>query len=230
MRREATTMRRNGFVTIAGADPNTPFVEAYGLLLASVLLGKNGGTPPSVVAVTAPQVGEGTTTTALNLALMMAQTGRRTVLVDGNLRAPELHQAFKVPASPGLAEVLAGQADWGHAVHATTSAALALVPAGKVQMPMQFLLAPQRLSDAFTALRQRFDLVVVDTPPVLRHPDALHFSKCVDGVVVVVAPARSSRRDQQETRRLLARVDAHVLGTVLNRVPAREQAPLAGVL
>jgi capsular exopolysaccharide synthesis family protein len=223
-------MRRNGFVTIAAAGQNTPFAEAYGLLLASVLLGKNGGTPPSVVAVTAPQVGEGTSTTALNLALMMAQTGRPTAIVDGNLRDPELHKAFKVPASPGLAEVLAGQAEWPHALRPTGASDLTLVPAGKVQMPVQFLLAPDRLHGVFAALRQRFELIVVDAPPVLRHPDALHFSKCVDGVLVVVSPHRSSRRDQQETRRLLTRVDAHVLGTVLNRVPTREQAPLAGVL
>jgi len=223
-------MRMNGFLTIAAAEQNTPFAEAYGLLLASVLLGENGGTPPSVVAVTAPQVGEGASTTALNLAMMMAQTGRSTALVDGNLRQPELHKAFKVPASPGLADVLAGQADWSHALRETGTSNLTLIPAGKIGMPVQFLLAPQRLSQAFAALRQRFELVVVDAPPVLRHPDALHLSKCVDGVLVVVSPHRSARRDQQETGRLLSRIGAHVLGTVLNRVPTREHAPLAGVL
>ncbi len=223
-------MRRNGFVTIAAVGQNTPFAEAYGLLLASVLLGKNGGTPPSVVAVTAPHAGEGTSTTALNLAMMMAQTGRSTVLVDGNLRVPDLHRAFKLPASPGLAEALAGQAEWSQVVQTTGTPGLTLVPAGKLQTPVQFLLAPARLQAAFAGLRQRFELVVVDAPPVLRYPDALHISRCADGVLVVVSPHRSSRRDQQETRRLLERIDAHVLGTVLNRVPVAEHAPLAGVL
>lgn len=216
----------NGFVTIASSDQGTPFVEAYGLLLASVLLGSNGK-PPSLVAVAAAQTGDGVSTTALNLAMMMARTGRPTVIVDANMREPELHKAFKLSQTPGLAEVLTGKAELNTAAVPTRVPNLSLLPAGKPGVPAQALLG-QALGGLFQALRGRFDLIVVDTPPILRYPDALHIGKCVDGVLLVVSPNGASRREQQQMRRLFDRVEARILGMVLNRVPSRERSPLAG--
>ncbi len=226
--RDGMRVRMNGFVTIASASQGTPFVEAYGLLLASVLLGTNGK-PPSIVAVAGAQVGDGTSTTALNLALMMARTGRPTALLDANMRAPELHKAFGLPASPGLAEVLTGQAEFKHAIAPTGVANLSLVAAGNADVPAQALLSQPALGDFLGILRGRFDLVVIDTPPILRYPDALHMAKCADGVLLVVSAHGASRRDQHETRRLLERVEARILGTVLNRVRARANTPMAPV-
>ncbi len=217
----------NGFVTIASSDQGTPFVEAYGLLLASVLLGSNGK-PPSLVAVAAAQTGDGVSTTALNLALMMARTGRPTVIVDANMREPELHKAFKLSQTPGLAEVLTGKTELKSAAVPTRVNNLSLLPAGKPGVPAQALLSQQGLGGLFQSLRERFDLIVVDTPPILQYPDALHIGKCVDGVLLVVSPNGASRREQQQMRRLFDRVEARILGMVLNRVPARERSPLAG--
>ncbi len=216
-------MKMNGFITIASADQGTPFVEAYGLLLASVLLGSNGK-PPSVVAVAAAQAGDGCSTTALNLAMMMARTGRPTVIVDANMRDPELHKAFGVPASPGLAEVLTKKADLKSAVVGTKIPNLSVVPAGKPEVPAQALLTQTTLSEIFKAMRERFEMIVVDTPPILNYPDTLHVGKVVDGVLMVVSTHGASRRDQQEARRLLERVEARLLGTVLNRVRSRAMA------
>lgn len=224
--KDGTGVRMNGFVTIASANQGTPFVEAYGLLLASVLLGNNGK-PPSIVAIAGAQAGDGTSTVALNLALMMARTGRPTAIVDGNMREPELHKAFGLPASPGLAEVLTGQAEFKTAIAPTGVANLSLVAGGKAEVPAQALLSQPALGDFFGVLRGRFDLVVVDTPPILRYPDALHMAKCADGVLLVVSAHGASRRDQLETRRLLERVEARILGTVLNRVRARENTAMA---
>jgi succinoglycan biosynthesis transport protein ExoP len=220
--------RMNGFVTIASAAQGTPFVEAYGLLLASVLLGSNGR-PPSVVAVAGAQAGDGTSTTALNLALMMARTGRPTVIVDANMRAPELHKAFGLPQSPGLAEVLTGKVEFKAAIAPTGVPNLSLVPAGSPEVPAQALLGQPALGDLVGILRGRFDLIVVDTPPLLRYSDALHMAKCADGVLLVVSAQGASRRDQQEVRRLLERVSAPIVGTVLNRVRGRTWTPLAPV-
>lgn len=221
-------MEMTGFVTIASSDQGTPFVEAYGLLLASVLLGSNGK-PPSLVAVAAAQTGDGVSTTALNLAMMMARTGRPTAIVDANMRDPELHKAFKLSQTPGLAEVLTGKAELKSAAVPTQIPNLSLLPAGKAAVPAQALLSQQALAELFQAMRGRFDLIVVDTPPILQYPDALHIGKCVDGVLLVVSPHGASRRDQQEMRRLFDRVEARILGTVLNRAPTRERSSLAGV-
>lgn len=221
-------MQMNGFVTIAASEEGTPFVEAYGLLLVSVMLG-NDGKPPRVVAVSAAQGGDGASTTALNLAMMMARTGRPTALVDANLRQPELHKAFGLSPSPGLAEVLKGQAEPKNATVPTRIPHLSLMPAGKAGVPAQVLLNQAAFGDVFKVMRERYDLVVIDTPPLLQYPDALYVGKCADGVLMVVPAHGASRRGQQEARRLLDRVEARVLGTVLNRVQLQERTPLVGV-
>ncbi len=213
-------MKTDGFVSIATSGQGTQFAEAYGLLLASVLLGGNGK-PPAVVAVTAPQAGSGASTTTLNLALMMARTGRPTAIVDANMRHPELHKAFGLPQTPGLADVLTGKAEFKSVVAATGVPNLSLIPAGHVEVPAQALLSQEGLKDVFAILHGRFDLAVIDTPSILQYPDALHIGKYADGVLVVVSSEGSLRRDQQEIRRLLDIVGAHVLGTVLNRVRPR---------
>jgi Mrp family chromosome partitioning ATPase len=98
-----------------------------------------------------------------------------------------------------------------------------------VSVPAQALFSQSALNELFGLLRARFDLVVIDTPPVLEYPDTLHVAKCVDGVLMVVSPQDASRREQQEARRLLDRVEARILGTVLNRMPVRDRSPLARV-
>ncbi|MGH2376742.1 MAG: CpsD/CapB family tyrosine-protein kinase [bacterium] len=221
-------MKTQGFATVASSDQGTPFVEAYGLLLASVLLGSNGK-PPGLVAVAAAQSGDGVSTTAINLAMMMARTGRPTALVDANMRDPELHRAFRLSQAPGLSEVLTGKAEIKTAVVPTRIPNLALMPAGRTDVAAQALLTQHALSTLFQGMRTLFDLVVVDTPPILRYPDALHVGKCVDGVLLVVSSQGASRREQHEMRRLFDRVEARILGAVLNRVPPRDRSPLAGV-
>ncbi|MDR7522362.1 MAG: CpsD/CapB family tyrosine-protein kinase [Armatimonadota bacterium] len=210
-------------VTIEESRQGEPLFEAYGLLLASVLLGNNGK-PPGIVAVTAAKEGDGATTTALNLALMMARTGRPTVLVDANLRGPMLHALLEIPQSPGLAELLMGRADLKQAAVQTRVPHLALIPAGQADVPAQALLTRSGIGDLLAVMRSRFDLVVVDTPAVLRYSDALHVSRHVDGVLQVVSSRGASRRDQQEARRLLDMVGARVLGAVMTQAPLRGYA------
>jgi capsular exopolysaccharide synthesis family protein len=222
-------MKTNGPVTIASAKDGTPFMEAYGLLLVSVILGSNGK-PVNVVAVSSAQAGNGTTTTALNLAMMMARGGRPTLLVDANLRHPTLHSALGVAEGPGLAEALKGEVEPRKSVSSTQIPNLSLMPAGKTgTMTAQALLNQGGLDSIFNVLRERYDLVVIDTPPILQYPDAMYVSKHADGVLMVVPSQGASRREQVEARRLLDRVEARILGTVLNRVRPRERTPLVAV-
>jgi capsular exopolysaccharide synthesis family protein len=221
-------MDTNGFVTITSSGQGEQFVEAYGLLLASVLLGNNGK-PPGVIAVTAAQSGDGASTTALNLAMMMARTGRPTLLVDGNMRRPALHHAFKefgAVQGPGLAEVLAGQVELQKAIRPLGDSKLSMLAAGEQGVSPQVLLSQADLPKLFDTVRENYHLVVVDTAPVRQYPDTLHIAKAVDGVLLVVSSQGASRREQQETRRLLDRVEARILGTVLNRVRGRERGPV----
>jgi capsular exopolysaccharide synthesis family protein len=161
--------------------------------------------------------------------MMMARTGRPTLLIDGNLRHPEMHRALDIAEAPGLAEVLKGEVAPKNAAFPTQTPNLSLMPAGKAGAPAQALLNHGRLESIFNELRERFELVVIDTPPLLQYPDALYLGKHADGILMVVPAQGASRREQQEARRLLDRVEARVLGTVLNRVRPREKTPLVAV-
>jgi capsular exopolysaccharide synthesis family protein len=201
-------------------------VEAYGLLLVSLVLGQNGS-PVTVVAIASAQEGAGTTTTALNLGMMVARTGRKSLIVDANLRKPEVHSAFGVDQAPGVAEVLGGQKEVAEVIRPTNIPNLSALTAGKSTVPPQALLVPQRLAALLADLRARFEFLVVDTPPVLRFPDTLNMARVVDGMVLVVPAEGGSRRAQQEARRRLERVDAKILGAVLNKVSPREAVALS---
>jgi Mrp family chromosome partitioning ATPase len=140
-----------------------------------------------------------------------------------------LHQALGVPLFPGLAEVLSGKASLETVVLRTRVPDLSLVPAGEVSASAQVLLSGPAMKGFLAGMRERFDLVILDTPPILQYPDALYVAKDVDGIVQVIAARASSRKDQQELRRLLEMVGARTLGAVLNRVPSQEATPTTRV-
>lgn len=218
-------MATNGkFATVSRFGPGTPFVEAFGLLTTSLLLrdGKDGAREIQTICVTAAQPGDGASTTALNLALTMATAGRRTLLVDGNIRAPVLHVPFNVPQSPGLAEILTKKAAFKDAVRASKTSNLYLLPAGTAEGSPSALMQPQILAAIFDQIRGSYDFAIMDTPPALRYPDALHIARATDGVILVVPAEGAARRGQVEVRRRLERVNVKILGIVMNRMDPRE--------
>jgi len=214
------------FTTIAKFRPGTPFVEAYGLLLASLTYGHNGGTAPRSIAVATANEGTGTTTTVINLGMMMARAGHQCLLIDANWRSPALHRAFKFPVAPGFAEVIARSKQIEEVIRETNIQNLHVVPAGKLDVPPQALLDPKRLTTALQELRNRFEFILLDTPAVTRFPDTLTLAQVVDGVLLVVPSGISSDRAHREARRRLERVGAKILGAILNRVSRAELAEL----
>jgi capsular exopolysaccharide synthesis family protein len=209
------------FASVTRFLPGTPFVEAFGLLTASLLLsdGKNGDGGIRAVCVTAAHEGAGASTTALNLALTVAGSGRRTLLIDANMRAAALHVPFNVPVSPGLAEILMKKAALKDAVRATKISNLYLLPAGTSSSSPHALLQPAILSTLFEQVRGSYDFAIVDTAPALRFPDAMHIARLTNGAVLVLPAEGAPRRAELEVRRRLERVDANILGIVLNRKP-----------
>ncbi len=211
---------------MARFEPGTPFVEAYGLLLATLVLGRNGH-PVTAVAVAAAGEGDGTTTTVLNLGMMMARTGRRSLLVDANLRNPQLHRAFDMSQAPGVTEVLSQRHQAADAIRPTTNSCLDVLPAGELSTPAHALLDVQRLSDLMIELRRSYQFILLDTPPILKYPDTLNLAQITDGTILVVPADGSSRRAQQEARRRLGQVNVKILGAVLNRVSPRDVGSLS---
>lgn len=211
------------FTTITKFPIGTPFQQAFELLTSSLLLhdGKEGS-GIDTVCVTATQLGSGVSTTALNLALTIAGSGRRTLLIDANLRAPTLHQPFNFSLSPGLAEILMKKATFKDAVRATRTSNLYLMPAGAPAGSPQPLLQPALLGPVFEQAKSNYDFAIVDTPPALRYSDATHIARFTNGVILVLPADGAPRRAEIEVRRRLERADVNILGIVINRISLKD--------
>ncbi len=215
-------MTSNGkFAVVSDFPPGSPFVEAFELLAASLVL-HNGTEPLRTICVMAARVGDGASTTALNLALIAAHAGRSTILVDANLRDPALHRPFDTPSHPGVADILAGAVRLEDALQAVPVPALRLLPAGEVRGSASAMMQTERLAALFAEVGTRCAFTVVDTPPVLRYPDALHVGRFTDGVILVLPAEAAQRQAELEVRRRLERVDVKIRGIVLNRIAMKE--------
>jgi capsular exopolysaccharide synthesis family protein len=136
-----------------------------------------------VVMVTSAVGGEGKTSLATQLAASLARAGRKTLLVDFDLRNPAAHRLFDLPRGPGVAELLRGEASLEAVVHPTANGSLALLPAGQCDEPAVQALAREDLARLFARLKEQFDFVIVDSAPVLPVADTLLVAQHVDGVI-----------------------------------------------
>ena len=198
------------------------FQQAFELLTSSLLLdGKDSG-GLDTVSIVAAQEGTGASTTALNLALTIAGTGRRTLLVDANLRTPTLHQSFNVPQGPGVADILLKKVALKDAVRASRTSNLYLLPAGEVSGSPHTFLQEAALSALFEQVKGSYDFAVIDTPPVVRFTDALHIARATNGAILVIPGDGAPRRAEVEVRRRLERAGVKVLGIVMNRIHSKD--------
>lgn len=189
--------------------------EAYRLLLARI---EHEGNPQTLM-VTSSSPAEGKSTTVANLGTIIAQEGKRVVLVDADMRHPALHKLFGLPLAEGLGNALSGQdRDAASYLQQTNESNLRVMTAGTVQSNPAILLKSERLSALLAELTQEADVVVVDSTPVLAVTDALAVASKVQGVVLLVDAGHTRRKVALEALRMLASVDANVLGVALNRV------------
>lgn len=199
---------------IAMSRPDDPSVEAYRTLRTNVLfLGLERSV--QVIQVTSSIPGEGKTTTAANLAVLLSQAGRRVVLVDADLRRPRVDKVFMIDRSMGLTSNIAGEAVDMTAI--PISDHLSVIASGPLPPNPGELLSGARMSAVIEDLKRRFDYVVVDCAPALSVSDAGALSQLVDGVIVVVQARRTSIPQLHKSLGTLDQVRAPILGLVLNR-------------
>jgi capsular exopolysaccharide synthesis family protein len=177
--------------------------------------------PLSTVLVTSPGAGEGKTTTAIELATTLAQAGRRVLLVDADLRRPRVHLAFGVAGEPGLAAVLRGDARLDDAVAPTEVPGLDVLPAGAPPLDPAALLHAPRFGALLGTMVQRYEHVIVDSPPIDGAPDAPLLATHADGVVLVAAIDHTSRQGVRRSVRILDDVGVRMLGCVVHRREGR---------
>lgn len=190
--------------------------EAYRTLRTNLIFAQAGQGLRSIV-VTSPSGSEGKTTTAANVAVAFAQQGMRVLLVDCDFYRARLHQVFGVSNSPGLADLLLGSAAVEQVVRPTTVERVSVIPAGPLPpVNPTDLLGGDVMRSLLASLAGDFDLVVLDTPPVLTNANAPILATQTDGVVLVVRAGQTDRDTAREAMQQLATVGARVLGTVLN--------------
>ncbi len=213
-------------VGAAGGDDGASLsAEAYRALRTSV---RFAGLERrvKVLQVTSSTVGEGKTTTVGNLAHAFSQAGQRIVVVCCDLRRPQVHELFDEEQSPGLSDVLLEEATLSEALRRTSSG-LYLLPAGTRPPNPSELLGSDRAQQVIAALAEEFDLVLLDSTPVLPVTDAIVVSRLADSTLVVAQARQTRRHHVSQTLALLRQVDAPVLGFVLNRVPTRGRGAYA---
>jgi capsular exopolysaccharide synthesis family protein len=202
--------------------PGSPISEAYRALRTSVLL-STAERPPQVLLVTSSQPDEGKTVTALNLALTMGQKGGRVLLIDSDMRRPGIAKVLKLSATKGLSGILTGAYDYGEELLFKIEKVdgLALLPCGPVPPNPAELLCSMKMEALLKRLRQDFDHIVLDSPPVLPITDATILSSIVDGVVMIVECERTTRAALSRACRVIEHAGGKIIGTVLNKVDVR---------
>ncbi len=203
---------------LAMSEPGSHSVESYRGLRTNVLfLGLD--TPLRLIQLTSALPAEGKTTTAANLAVVLAAAGKRVVLVDADLRKPRLHAVFGVNQTPGLTEVILGSSI-DDALREIREG-LHVLPAGSAPANPAELLLSQRVTSMLRTLAERFEYVIVDSSPLLPVADAVGIAGAADAVLLVAEADRVSRRALSDALARLGQVGANVLGVVLNRAPRR---------
>lgn len=207
---------------VTATHPTAPAAEAFRMLRTSVkFLGVERQV--RVVQVTSPSPGEGKTMVAVNLAVAFAQAGDRVVIVGGDLRRPRMEEVLEVPLTPGLTAVLIGDVTLPQAIQSAPAVPnLSVLPAGQPPPNPSELLSGERARRLIDVLGQTYDVVVVDSPPVLPVSDALVLARMADTTLLVTSANKTSKRSLTRAVELLRQMDAPLMGTVMNSLSAEE--------
>lgn len=205
-------------------DPDHPVVAQLTESIDSVrtqLMHDSSSKRRQVVMVTSATTQEGRTTVASQLAASLARAGRRTLLVDGDMRRPALHALFDVPLEDGLCEVLRAEVDVADVIRPTHAEGLWLLTAGYCDIDAIHALATEQMQPAFEKLRSEYDFIIIDGAPVLGMSDALIFGQYCDGAILSVRRDFSQMPKINEAALLLRSVGVRLIGSVVNGVHSK---------
>ncbi|MBV8162445.1 MAG: polysaccharide biosynthesis tyrosine autokinase [Acidimicrobiia bacterium] len=203
-------------------EPTSASSEAYRSLRTAIgFLGLDR--PLRVIQVTSPSAAEGKTTTIANLAVALANIGKRVVVVDCDLRRPRIHAFFDIPSEVGFTSVLLGDVALGDAARPVGRRHIMLLPSGPLPPNPSELLSSARAGQVLRTLQAEADVVLVDSPPVLPVTDSAVLSAHVDATLLVVRAGVTTRRQLARSVEVLEQVAAPLVGLVLNGVTAEDE-------
>ena len=209
------------YVLVASKSPRHPTTEAFRGLRTNLqyLLNKDG---QNTILISSMHPGEGKTFTATNMAALMAQAGKKTLLIDYDLHKPRVHKALGVPRGTGLSGYLIGQVPWSMAVQPTDIPGLDVITSGPVPPNASELVLNDRTDELIAEARKAYDFVVIDTPPILLITDALVLMRHVDRALLVANVKRANVRGMRQLEELLQQNSIEHVSMVLNGiVPTR---------
>ena len=202
------------------AGSHAPRVEAFRLLRTNLQF-LNLDTRPRSLVITSAVPGEGKTSTATNLAIALAQTGQRVLLVDGDLRRPKVASVLGLERSVGLTTVLVGRSELHDSIQKHAGSGIYLLASGPIPPNPTEVLQSHAAQSLFDKLNQMFDMVIIDAPPLLPVSDAAIMARDVDGAILVVRHGKTSKEQLRQARLRLDHVDANLFGVAVNMAPRR---------
>ena len=175
-----------------------------------------------MLLITSPEMADGKTTLTTNLAAAIAQSGKRVLLIDGDMRRPRVHSALGLRSEIGLSEVLLGEIAVENAIQPTVMDHLTVLSAGRCPANPAELLSSPRFPALLAAVRTQYDYVLIDTPPLLAVSDPCVVTPHADGVILVIRLGKNRAESVEQARELLFNHHAQPLGVVINGVPDKD--------
>jgi len=203
-------------------NPKAPTAEAYRTLRTNIQF-SSIDKKVQVVCITSSGPGEGKSTVSSNLAVVTAESGKKTLLIDCDQRKSRLHKIFGLSNTVGLSDLLAGEASFTEAVQKSGIDNLLLLTAGTKPPNPSELLASSKMKNFINSLREKIDFIIIDTPPVLMLTDAQLLAGSTDGYLLVVSSGEADRDAAAKAKELLEKVNAKILGVVLNKLKVSEK-------
>ncbi|MHC1732880.1 MAG: CpsD/CapB family tyrosine-protein kinase [Bacteroidales bacterium] len=208
-------MVREKLITIS--NPLSPIAEAYRTLRTNIQF-SSIDKKVQVIAVTSTGPGEGKSTVTSNLAVVTAQAGKKTLLIDCDQRKPVQHKAFGISNEKGLSNMLAEDENFALAVQKSGVENLLILTAGVRPPNPSELLASSKMKNFIGSLRDQLDFIIIDTPPLLMVTDAQLLASYIDGYVLTVSSGEADRDAAAKAKELLDNVNGKILGVVLNKI------------
>jgi capsular exopolysaccharide synthesis family protein len=201
--------------------PRAPVAEAFRSIRTALSFTRMGAQSHQFV-VTSALASEGKTLVSVNIALALAQSGKKVLLVDADLRRPRIHRVFRAAASPGLSNLLASQGEIAvdRAIRPSPVQNLSFMPSGPIPPNPAELLESPRMVELVRTLSEQFDCVLYDTPPTINVTDAVVLARHVHGALLVVRSFATDRAAASHARELLTESGARLLGVIINGVEA----------
>lgn len=204
-------------ILITVNDSRSPISEAYRTLRTNMQFSSFDRQVQTIV-MTSSGPGEGKSTVSSNLAVVLAESGHKTVIIDCDQRRSRLHRVFQISNNKGLSNLLAGQCNEDEIINKTTIENLYVITSGTRPPNPSELLASKKMHSFLEKLKEEYQFIILDTPPVLMVTDAQVLAGYSDGVVLVVCADQVDREAAIKSKELLLKVNARILGVVLNKV------------